>query len=59
MLKSKRQKKAGQSLVEYILMLALLSTVTTGFINFLTKKIFADGLNALPNQANGLLSNVP
>jgi hypothetical protein len=52
-----RKSTKGQSLVEYVLMTALLSTLTFGFVKFFGQSVFRDGLKELPKKAASCLSH--
>jgi len=51
-------RKSGQSVIEYVLMMALLSTLTFGFVKFYTS-LFDSGLRELPQKAGPCISNLP
>ena len=53
---ARRKSRAGQTLIEYVLMTALLSTLTFAFVKFMGSGVFAAGLNALPAKAGPCLS---
>jgi hypothetical protein len=54
---SRRRSQRGQSLVEYVLMLAMVSVLTAGFVRFLNQGVFKEGLNRLPDKAAPCLSH--
>jgi len=53
----KKRSCSGQALVEYMLLLALLSAVTFGFSNFFIKTVFGGGLSELPQNTLPLISH--
>ncbi len=49
--------RRGQSMVEYMVLIAVLSVLTFGLSSFLSKAIFGDGLKQLPQNMTPLMSS--
>lgn len=50
-------KRLGQALVEYVLLVALLSGLTLAFVRFFTQSLFRPGLNSLPAKVDKCISH--
>ena len=50
--------RTGQALVEYVLMVALVSTLTLAFVRFFSRDVFKTGLEALPTKVAPCVSNL-
>lgn len=58
--RNKSQKnKRGQSLLEYILLMAGLSVLSTGFVSFFGKTLLKTGFEQLPEKAGACISHPP
>lgn len=51
-----RNKKRGQSIVEYVLLVGILSMLSIGYMNFYGKKVLAKGFKNLSGKAGSCLS---
>ncbi len=54
--KNKKHKR-GQALIEYVLLVALVSTLTFGFVKFFSQGVLGDGINKLPDKVNACVSH--
>jgi hypothetical protein len=52
-----QRRRRGQSLIEYILMTALLATLSVGFSRFYGRSVFGEGLRRLPAKVGPCLSH--
>lgn len=49
--------RRGQAVLEYVLMLSLLSVLTAGFVRFFTVEVFRAGLADLPGKVSACVSH--
>jgi hypothetical protein len=52
-----RSFSSGQALIEYVLLVALLSGLSLAFVRFFTSDLFRPGLNRLPAKVNLCVSH--
>jgi len=62
-MRSKNKKlffdRSGQGILEYVLLIALLSGLTFAFVNVIGKDVFGAGLKALPRKVEKCISHSP
>lgn len=51
-----RKRKKGQAVVEYLLLVVVVATVTITFVNFLVQNVFRPGLVELPQKMERCVS---
>jgi hypothetical protein len=49
--------RRGQALIEYVLLVSLVSTLTFGFVRLMSQEFFGAGLRALPLKVNACVSH--
>ncbi len=52
-----RGARCGQALIEYVLLVSLVSTLTFGFVRLMSQEFFGQGLRLLPNKVNACVSH--
>lgn len=50
-------KNQGQAVLEYVMMMAILSTLSLGFAAFFNKTLFGIGIDRLPDKASQCISH--
>lgn len=54
---NRNKGRLGQAVLEYVLMMALLSTISLGFAAFFKNILFGSGLENLPLKASACMSH--